>query len=375
MLENYDAILMEGNSEADMNLYYITKFYTLCPFIYVQTRKEKIIVITELELDRAKKEAEVDRVLSTRTYGNRSKVKTDIHLDAMHMLLKELNVHKILVPEYFRIKPYKFLRKKGYVINFKEEPFFEERAIKTEREIGYITEVQRHMEEMYKEIVQILQDSNIKNSLIYYNGNKLTSEDIKKLINVKLMENGIVAQHTIVSCGNDACDPHCEGSGPLRANKSIIIDVFPRSVKTGYFADMTRTFVKGKASEELKRIYDAVKNAQELALDMIKEGVNCSAVNEAVVKYFEKKGYKTGEIEGRMQGFIHGTGHGVGLNIHEKPNLREASTYALKKGNVVTVEPGLYYWNKGSVRIEDLVIVTKTGCRNLTKFPKELYEL
>lgn len=374
-MQDHDAILIEGNSETNMDLYYATKFWTPCPMIYVQTKKEKIMLITDFELERAKKEAEVDRVLCKEEYGKKPEpeLRTELYLDATDMILKEIGAKRLLVPEYFAVKIYDFLTKKrDYEIGYKDDPFFEERAIKTKEEISHITDVLRQVEGLYHEIVQLLRDSEIRDDFIYYKGEKLTSEYIKKMINVELMKKGITAQDTIVACGNDAADPHGQGSGPLRANEPIVIDIFPRSGKTSYYADMTRTFVKGKASKELKKIYNAVKGAQEFALGMIKEGVYCNDVYDAVLDYFEKNGYKSGKIDGREQGFTHGVGHGLGLCLHEPPALRKTYKHPLKAGNVVTVEPGLYYFNRGSTRIEDLVVVTKDGCKNLTKFPKEL---
>ena len=173
------------------------------------------------------------------------------------------------------------------------------------------------------------------------------------------------------SCGDDGCNPHSEGSGVLRANKSIIIDIFPRSIESGYFGDFTRTVVKGKPSKKLEKIYQAVFDAQEAAFRHIKEGAFADEVHGAVQEVFAKEGFKTGMINGKMQGFIHGTGHGVGLDIHEPPRVGK-QRIALQAGNVVTVEPGLYYYGIGGVRLEDMVVVRKNSCRNLTAFPKEL---
>jgi Xaa-Pro aminopeptidase len=166
-------------------------------------------------------------------------------------------------------------------------------------------------------------------------------------------------------------DPHRVGSGPLRPNRAIILDVFPQSIETGYWADMTRTVVRGRASEGLRRMYRAVAEAQDAALATIRDGVDGKEAHQAVLGVFKEYGFKTGKIDGRMQGFFHGTGHGVGLEIHEPPRLN-ARGGPLRAGMAVTVEPGLYYTRWGGVRIEDLVVVTKTGCRNLTRFPRQL---
>ncbi len=134
---------------------------------------------------------------------------------------------------------------------------------------------------------------------------------------------------------------------------------------------MSRTVVKGKASDDLKRMYDAVQRAQETALGMIHDGAPGREIHDKVCQIFKQGGYETGSVNGRMQGFFHGTGHGLGLDVHEPPRISRSDS-VLKRGHIVTVEPGLYYPGKGAVRIEDLVWVTDTGCINLTQYPKQL---
>jgi Xaa-Pro aminopeptidase len=134
---------------------------------------------------------------------------------------------------------------------------------------------------------------------------------------------------------------------------------------------MTRTVVRGKAPDKLKRIYETVQRAQEAAIGLIHDGAPGREIHERVCQVFKQAGFETGILGGRMQGFFHGTGHGLGLDIHEPPRISR-SDYVLKRGHVVTVEPGLYYPGAGAVRIEDLVWVTDTGCINLTQYPKKL---
>jgi Xaa-Pro aminopeptidase len=174
-----------------------------------------------------------------------------------------------------------------------------------------------------------------------------------------------------VACGNQGCDPHESGHGPLRAYTTIIIDIFPRDMKTGYFGDITRTVVRGRASEAVKKLYAAVERAQEIAFQKLRAGVNGKDVHDAVHKSFTDAGYKTGRVRGRMQGFFHGTGHGLGLEVHERPRVSVVSE-ALRAGHVVTVEPGLYYRGVGAVRLEDVAVVGERRSRNLTRFPKVL---
>jgi Xaa-Pro aminopeptidase len=189
------------------------------------------------------------------------------------------------------------------------------------------------------------------------------------------MEHDCIAQHTIIACGEQGVDPHNEGSGPIRAHQGIIFDIFPRSSRSRYFADMTRTVVKGKASDELRRLYEVVLAAQLRGTELVRDGASGAAVHAEVARAMEARGYPTGVVDGRHQGFFHGTGHGVGLDIHELPRIGRVD-HQLRAGNVVTVEPGLYYAGRGAVRIEDMVVVEADGCRNLTCFPKmELLEL
>jgi Xaa-Pro aminopeptidase len=185
------------------------------------------------------------------------------------------------------------------------------------------------------------------------------------------MERECVAQHTIVACGIQACDPHNQGSGPLYADQPIVFDVFPQSSRTRYFADMSRTVVKGRASDGMKRLYDAVREGQQWGVEQVRAGMDGKAIHEGICERFAARGFETGMRDGRMQGFFHGTGHGVGLDIHEAPRVGKVN-HLLQAGEVVTIEPGLYYPAIGAARIEDMVLVTADGGVNLTRFPKDL---
>lgn len=279
------------------------------------------------------------------------------------------------MPSAFPLEYGDRLRGKGVRVTTRPDPFFPERLVKSEEEIAAIALTQRHTEAALEAALQILKESRIKGDQVLWKGTPLSVEDLKKVINVSLMENDCVAQHTIVACGLDGVDPHNQGSGPIRPHESIVFDIFPRSSRTRYFADMTRTVVKGKASDDLRRMYDAVLAGQVRGIELVRDGASGQAIHEQVAGTLEALGFETGPTDGRMQGFFHGTGHGVGLDIHEPPRISKTGA-GLKAGQVVTVEPGLYYSRWGAVRIEDLVVVEAGGCRNLTRAPKkELLEL
>lgn len=369
----WDAIVMIAASEIDSNLYYAARFLAPDPFIFVEAGAEKILVMSDLEVDRARSQAKVDTVLSYSAYESKVKengTSTPGLLDVLDRVLQERNARRLLVPGSFGIEHADGLRARGYTLTVKREPFFEERLVKSEEEIEQITATQRATEEAVDAAISAIREARVGNDgLLFLDGRLLTSETLKKIINVKLMESDCVAQHTIVAAGLHGVDPHHQGTGPIRANESIVMDVFPKSGRTRYFADMTRTVVKGKASPKLKAMYRAVLNAQERGIELIRDGADGKVIHAEVNAVLEKDGFTTGMVGGRMQGFFHGTGHGVGLDIHEPPRISKTGA-VLKNGNVVTVEPGLYYQDAGAIRIEDLVVVTSTGCRNLTKFPK-----
>jgi Xaa-Pro aminopeptidase len=211
-----------------------------------------------------------------------------------------------------------------------------------------------------------------KNGYLYLDGPQLTSEILKRIIDTTIMAQGYVPSHTIAASGDQCVDPHNRGSGPIRANTSIIMDIFPRSQSTGYFGDITRTIVRGRATDRLKQAYHCVAQGQEIGFRRIRDNANAYDIHFEIVNYFNREGFPTGSVNGRMQGFFHGTGHGLGLDIHEAPSFGLRGRNVLRAGNVVTVEPGLYYQGMGGVRLEDVVVVTKTGCENLVQIPKFL---
>lgn len=369
-----EARLIIGASEIDADLFYATGFLAPDNFIFIQTASEKYMLISDLEIDRAKSQAQVDHILSISHYIERAKkpnVESPTALDALCAFLKEHNIQTLHVPRNFPIASADYLRDKGYKITFPESVYWPEREIKTPDEIACIRETQRHTEAAMDAAINLIRRSEIQNKTLYINDKPLTSEMVKHTIVSLLLERNCSASHTIVACGDQACDPHNEGDGPLKADLPIIIDIFPKSNRTGYFADITRTVVKGTPSAELQNIYDTVLAGQTIALQSIKNGADGKAIHQSIVDLFEDRNYKTGEMDGRMQGYFHSTGHGIGLEIHEAPRISKLPQ-TLQTGHVVTVEPGLYYLNRGAVRIEDLVVVTDTGCENLTTYPKFL---
>ncbi len=368
-----DTLLIIDSSESNADLYYRTGFFVPDPVIFVEHEGKRILVLSDLELDRGNEEANVEKVVSLSEYRKKlpsRKRKLSGMTDIVDLVFKELRIKRAVVPGSFPIRFADELRKLGYKISYKKkEPFFEERLKKTPQEIKFISDSLRKTEKAMDLAIGMVASSEVRGKRLLVNGRALTSEMIKSEINAELSRLGCVASHTIVACGVHSSMPHHTGEGPLFAGQPIVIDIFPRSQVSGYFGDMTRTVIKGIPSKELEKMYQTVLKGQRLGMSLIKHGAKVKEIHKAIVQFFKKSGFETGTIDGKQQGFIHSTGHGLGLEIHEPPRVGSTEG-VLEEGNVVTVEPGLYYEKLGGVRIEDVVVVKKGGCVNLTKYPK-----
>jgi Xaa-Pro aminopeptidase len=264
------------------------------------------------------------------------------------------------------------LKKLGVKVKARAD-FFPKREIKSADEVRKISAALMMAEVGMAEGMQALRLSKIgrKRQLIY-RGLPLTSERLRAVIDCAILQASGLAANTIVAGGKQGCDPHERGYGPLRAHEPIILDIFPRSQKTGYFGDITRTVVRGQASEAVNKLYDTVFHGQKIGLQKVRAGTSTAEIHECILQFFTQRGYHTGKRNGRMEGFFHGTGHGLGLDIHEAPRIGASSRGKLKAGQVVTVEPGLYYPEIGGVRLEDVALVTTNDAKNLTRFEKVL---
>ena len=367
---------MVADSEHDANMLYATGMFVPDPFIFLKLRGRNYVVMSDLEIDRARKEAPHCQVLSLgdrqkklRHNGNRKAGFAEIIASILH----EKRVNTVSVPGNFPLGLALELRRVGVRVRVKSGGFFPEREQKSPAEIKKISAALMMAEVGMAEGIHVLKNAAIgKERRLTYRGAPLTSEKLRAIIDTAILQTSGVANRTIVAGGKQGCDPHEPGHGPLRANEPIILDIFPRSQKTGYFGDITRTVVRGRSSEAIRRLYDTVLRGQMLAFGKIRTGTPTHEVHQAVQEFFVSQGYPTGRRGGRMQGFFHGTGHGLGLEIHESPRLGASSAGVLKPGQVVTVEPGLYYPELGGVRLEDVAVVTPRAPRNLTQFEKVL---
>jgi Xaa-Pro aminopeptidase len=375
-MKQSENLLMVAASDHDANMLYAIGMFVPDPFIYLRIRGRSHIVMSDLEIDRARRQAPHCSVLSLAKYQKHLRdqgVKRPSLTQVIRLILREKRAGSVLVPGNFPLGLATEL--KGLHVGIRARPgsFFAEREFKSPAEVQKISAALRISERGMEAGINALRRAKVgKNRALFYRGAPLTSEKLRGIIDTAILLAGGLASHTIVAGGRQACDPHEIGHGQLRAKEPIILDIFPRSQETGYFGDITRTVVKGGASEAVRKLYAAVQRGQQAAFKQMRAGVPTTDVHRAVTELFEREGYKTCRHNGRMQGFFHGTGHGIGLEIHEAPRTGLTSPGRLKAGQVVTVEPGLYYPEIGGVRLEDVALVTQESPRNLTRFEKVL---
>ena len=372
-IQNAKTRLIVAASETDPDMLYATRFWAPDPFIFLERKGKRTLVLSDLEIDRGRKQADADEFVMfselEREVQENSEKAPPYEKVVAHFLRKR-GVRSAIVPANFPLAYAQELAANKIRVHATNGLFWPTRAAKSDKEIEMISHALRITETGLQRAIEILKASKPgSGKKLRWNGKTLTSEMLRAEIDSTILRAGGVPTGTIVAGGDQACDPHERGSGPLYVNSLIILDVFPRDAKTGYFGDLTRTVMRGRASDAQRKLWETVKAGQALALKKIRAGVDGMTIHEAIQDFFAQRGFPTQVRKGRRVGFFHGTGHGLGLEIHEYPRLQKVT---LEEREVLTVEPGLYYPGLGGVRQEDVVVVTKNGCRMLSHFPKQL---
>ena len=365
--------LIVAASETDADMLYATKFWAPDPFIFLERNGKRTLVLSDLEIDRGRKQADADEFvmfseLEREVQGKAPKA--PCYERVLAHFLKKRGVRSATVPANFPLRYAEELAANKIHVRSTNGIFWPEREAKSDKEVEMMGHALRITEKGLKRAIEVLKQSKpASGKRLRWNGKTLTSEMLRAEIDSAILRAGGIPNGTIVAGRDQACDPHERGFGPLYADSLIILDVFPRDAKTGYFGDMTRTVLRGRASDAQRKLWATVKAGQALALKKIRAGVDGMTIHKAIQEFFAKRRFPTEIRKGRRVGFFHGTGHGLGLEIHEHPRLQKVT---LKDRQVLTVEPGLYYPGLGGVRLEDVVLVTKNGCRILSRFPKQL---
>jgi Xaa-Pro aminopeptidase len=358
-------------SDGNADMLYLSGVFVPDPFLAIMTDKQTYAVVSQLEYGRVARRSRFDEGMHLEEIREKAAENLRMELrdvgpgELMVYFAQRFAVKKIEVPADFPAALYAKLYEAGYHLKIIEGTFFPQRARKSDAEARAIRRGNAASAAGIRAAEAVLRAARIDGKRLFYEGRVLTSERLRTIIDQACLARGATAASTIVAGGRQACDPHEAGHGPLRPNELMIVDVFPRMQKTGYHGDMTRTFLKGRASAAQRKLVATVQAAQQAALAAIKAGIKGSTVHAAAEKVFGGEGYQTERRGGGFVGFIHSTGHGLGLDVHESPRVAK-SAGKLKAGNVITIEPGLYYPGIGGCRIEDVVRVTKGGSEALS---------
>src|SRR5258706_40520 len=265
-----ETLLMVAESDHDANMLYATGMFVPDAFIYLRIRGRTYIVMSDLEIDRARKQVPHCRVLSLSRFQKklrRDGVKNPAFADVLPLILRPRRIRSIFVPQNFPLGLAAELKRRGIRAKPSRGNFFPSREFKSAAEVKKISAALMMAEVGMAEAMQVLRAAKIgKDRRLMYHNLPLTSEKLRAVIETAIIRASGVANHTIVAGGKQACDPHESGYGPLRAHEPIILDIFPRSQKTGYFGDITRTVVRGHASEAVRKLYDTVFRGQEASL-------------------------------------------------------------------------------------------------------------
>lgn len=344
------------------------------PFLFLELKGETFAMLSDLEVDRGRREARVDHVVA---YSEMEKLvrgkskKLPPYASVAAGFLRGLGVRAAQVPADFPFGLASEITKLGVQLRPVVGHFWPQREIKSKTELACMKAATLMTETAMRRAFDVLRASKIRKSgELVWSGSVLTSGRLRTEIeSVVLHLGGIAKNDSIVACGDQACDPHERGHGPILANSLIILDIFPRDAGTGYYGDLTRTVVRGRATDAQRHLWETCLRGQKMALAGLKPGANGDTLQQSVRTFFTKQGYPTEQRDGRWVGFFHGLGHGLGLEIHEEPRLGRT---VLAPGQVFTVEPGIYVPGVGGVRHEDVAAVTPTGRKLLTSIEKPL---
>jgi Xaa-Pro aminopeptidase len=335
---------------------------------------DDLIVASPLEIDRARAESRVGRVLSLKEARYEDRGEYGSLPTVAARLLRERGLAEARVSPRLPAGYLEALRETGIEVEVDASLFEAERRHKRPDEAEAIRQAQQAAEAAMTEIIRHLAAADVREGMLWTDGRPMTTEWLSARGSLVLGELGFACPDMVIAGSPDNAMPHFRGAGQIRSGAPVIIDIFPVGRAHHYHGDLTRTVVAGDIPDEFRRMHAATLQALDAAIEMIRAGVPARDVHHAACQVLVDRGYgtTTAGYEGNPDRPVmnHGTGHGVGLDVHEEPGLR--SGQQLAEGDVITVEPGLYQMGLGGVRIEDLGMVTERGFDNFTTITRSL---
>ncbi len=367
------ATVMAGIPATNLSLYHQIRFKVGDPTALLLLPRgdgtsERLLIIRDIEADRAKRHARVDRVQVPADFEPVGGLSGDRETATAQSVAHCLATHGVTTVRADRSLPLiyaHFMHAVGITVVCDTELGVLERRAKDAQELAWLREAQLATEDAMTLACETIARAQANAAGVLMHGNEtLTAERLRALIDVHLLQRGYDNPTSIVACGAMGADCHDHGHGELRTGEPIIVDIFPRNRATLYSGDMTRCVVHGNASDEVVRMHRAVVAAKAAAIAATRAGVTGQFVHEATLASLATNGFAAGHpTQQRVAVMSHGTGHGIGLEVHEPPLLAMKAP-TLVVGDVLTIEPGLYALGIGGIRVEDMVTVTRDGCEN-----------
>jgi Xaa-Pro aminopeptidase len=382
-MSSKSALLMAGIPATSSALYHRIRFIVGDPTAYIvlptEGGSESMLILRDIEMQRARQHARVDQVHCPADFAPEGGLSGDRETATAQSVAELLCRNEISTVVSDRTLPLIYahvLAERGIQVECDLDLGVSQRRAKDEEEIGWLAEAQSTTEGLMRQTLEWISGAAVDDTgQLIIDGGVLTSEQVRKRIDILVLEAGCDHPGSIVAGGPQGADCHHFGSGPLRTNEPIIVDIFPRVKTSKYNGDCTRTMVHGMVSEELQSMHTAVAAAKQAAINVTRAGVTGEAVHEATTAAMLEHGFQMElppeDAPDTYCAMTHGTGHGVGLEVHEPPLLDRGGP-ELVVGDCLTIEPGLYSRAIGGIRLEDMVIVQENGCVNLNKLPEGL---
>lgn len=376
------ARLTAGVPARNAILYHAIRFNVGDPAALIEidgASPRRSLILREIEMDRARTHARADAVFGYSDFAPEGGLSGDRETGTAQAVVECLRRNGVTRVVSDRSLPFIFadhILQAGFQLEYDADKGVLDRRAKDEQEIAWLAEAQAVTEQvMERALRMIARAPSDTDGVLQHDGEPLTADRVRTMMDIWLLELGYSSPDSIVACGREGGDCHNRGTGPLRTGMPIILDVFPKNKSTLYNGDCTRVVVHGDVPDETARMHEAVIEAKSAAIAATRAGVTGEAVHAETSRVLTARGYHmTPPPEGAAETYTcmpHGTGHGIGLEVHEPPLLDRGGP-ELVVGDALTIEPGLYSAALGGVRIEDMVIVTAEGCRNLNSLPEGL---
>jgi len=376
--------LMAGIPATNGALYWRIRFSVGDPVALIELpvddcHKASVLILRDIEMVRARAQARADRVGCPEDFtpaGGLSGDRETATAQAAAECLRRAGVTRVVADRTLPLIFAEIVRQAGIAVDCDPQMGVLERRSKDQQEIAWLRESQATTEGAMKMACALVASAGARrDGALVRDGEPLSCERVRAAIDHWLLDRGYSNPPSIVAGGPGGADCHNLGHGELRTGEPVIIDIFPRNRQTHYYGDCTRTVVHGEVADEIVKMHAAVRRAKAAAIAAVRPGVTGEAVHAATTGVITGLGYAVGLPDDQAPdcycAITHGTGHGVGLDVHEPP-LLDLKGPELVRGDVITIEPGLYRKDLGGVRVEDMVVVTENGCENLNRLQEGL---